>query len=810
MLHDLRIASRTLAKSPGFTLLAVAMVALGVSASTACFSFLNAFFLQPPPFERPHEIVSVHTVDEKNPGLMALSTPNFEDYRRANTVFSEMSMHLFIGTRFTEGDKHSTVFAQLVSGSYFQLLGIRPARGRLLTPEDERENAARVVVLSHEFWQNRLGGDLDVLGRALTLEGEPFTVVGIAPAGFKGVSLIDGPAFWASSSVYRTLLKGAGLEFYLSRRAVSLPVIARLKPGVTLAQAADALKPLSAELAKSFPADNAGRSLRLIPITQAMIPPNVRADVLKAGNLLLGLAGLILLIACANLANLLLSRTGARQREIALRVALGASRRQVVRQLLAEHLLLAALGGGAGIVLAGWVRDLLWALRPDGFPNTVTIALDARVIAFGLGTTLLTGLLFGLLPALSAARVDLMAVLKRDQTSGLPLFSFRHALVVAQVALSVLALVVAGLFVRSLQRANTVDLGWDHHNLALLSANLVGRGYDQTRSLDYYRRAIERLQSVPDVAEVSVASRQFLTGVNPQRTIRPQGNDDSMRTRGKLMSYACVLPGFLPFMKVAFVAGRDFTTDDDLQHPQVLIVNETFARQAWPGEDPIGKTVKLYNSETLLQVVGVVRDIRDTEMRADPAPFAYFPLQQVFHGGNVIHVRTTGDAHALVPTLRKELQALDAGVDIFGARTIDDSIKRSMWGPRTGAALMSGFGLIALLLASLGIYAVMSQAVQHRTREIGIRLAVGAQARAVLGLIMQRGAVVAGAGLLAGIAVSLGCTRYLRSFLFEIEPTDPLTFAAIAVLLIAVALLACYIPARRATKVDPLVALRNE
>ncbi|MBA4138620.1 MAG: hypothetical protein C0518_15045 [Opitutus sp.] len=810
MHHDLRFAARTLAKSPGFTLLAIAMVALGVSASTACFSFLNAFFLQTPPFARPHEIVSLHTVDEKNPGLMALSTPNFEDYRRDNTVFTGMALHLSLGARLTEGEKNSYLFGQMVSANYFELLGVPAALGRALNRADDAENAAAVVVVSDNFWQTRLGGAADVLGRTLLLEGEPFVIVGVMPRGFKGVNFFEPPDFWAPTSVHRTLLKGQALDFYQSRRAVSVPVFARLKPGVTRAQAQQALQPIAAELAKAFPADNAGRSVSLLPITQSIINPNFRADLVKAGNLLLSLAGLILLIACANLANLLLARAGGRQREIALRVALGASRAQVVRQLLTEHFLLAALGGGAGIVLAGWIRDLLWALRPQGFPTTVNIALDARVIAFGLGATLLTGLLFGLLPALSAARVDLMAVLKRDRQGGSPLFSFRHMLVVAQVALSVVALVVAGLFVRSLQRANTVDLGWDPRNLALLSANLVGRGYDQTRSLEFYRRAIEQLKSVPGVLDVSVSSRQFLTGVNPQRTIRPQGSDDSLRTRGKLMSYACVLPGYLRFMNIGFIAGRDFTADDDLQHPLVLIVNETFARQMWPGEDPLGKTVKLHGSESLLQVVGVVRDIRDTEMRADPAPFAYFPLQQTFHGNNVFHIRTATDANALVTTLRQELQSLDPAVDIFGARSVDESIRRAMWGPRTGAALMSGFGLIALFLASLGIYAVMSQAVQQRTREIGIRLAIGAQAHAVLRLILQRGALVAGAGLLAGLGVALACTSYLRTFLFEIEPTDPLTFAAIAVILSAVALFACYVPARRATKVDPLVALRAE
>jgi predicted permease len=806
-----RSAFGSLAKSPGFTAIATLMLAIGVGASTACFSFLNALFLQSPPFERPAELISLHTIEDKSPGLMRLSVPNFTDYRAHNTVFTDLALHMFLGVRFTEGDKNDNLFGQMVSGSFFDVLGVATALGRPLHAADDVEGAPAVVVVSHSFWQTRLGGRADALGRPLLLNNVPFTLVGVAPAGFRGVNVIDAPDYWVPTSMYRTLLPGQGSDFFTSRRAVVASVVGRLKPGITLAQAAAALKPQTAQLAADFPADNGGRSLRLVPVSEAMIDPNRRADLLRAGNLLIGLSGLILLIACANLANLLLARAGARQREIALRIALGASRRQVAGQLLRENSLLAALGGGLGIVFAVWLRDLLWALRPPGYPDSFAVPIDGGVLAFAVVATLLTGLLFGIAPALVGSRIDLISVLKRSPAvgNGLPLLSFRHLLVAAQVALSMVALVIAGLFVRSLSQTTAVTLGWNNRNLALLSANLSGQGYDTSRTLEYFQRVITRLKSVPGVVDVTISSRPFLTGVNPQRTIRPQGEDEPMRTRGQFMSYASVQPNFLRFMGIDLIAGRDFTPDDNETHPRVAIINEVFARRAWPGQDPLGKTIKLFHDEDPVLVVGVIRNLRDVELRADPAPFVFFPVTQVFTAANVVHVRTAGSAADLLPTLRKELQALDPAVSLF---TMDyrDLMKNAMWGPRTGAVLMSAFGAIAMLLTSLGIYAVMSQAVAQRTREIGIRLAIGAQSHSVLGLILCRGLTVAGAGLLAGLVAALGLTHYVASFLFGIAPTDPVTFAGIALLLGAVALLACYLPARRATKVDPLIALRSE
>jgi len=374
-MHHFRSAVRSPRKSPGFTTVAILMLALGVGASTACFSFLNAFFLRPPPFERPSELVSLHSIEEKTPGLMRLSVPNFNDYRAHNTVFTDLALHMFLGVRFTEGEKTDNLFGQLVSGSFFDLLGVQPLLGRPLNLADDREGAPPVVVVSHAFWQSRLGGRPDALGSPLLFNNVPFTVVGVAPAGFRGVNVIEAPEYWLPAAAYRAAMPGPGSEFFLSRRAVTVSVVGRLKPGITLEQAAAALQPLAAKLAADYPADNGGRSLRLVPVTEAMIDPNRRADLLRAGNLLIGLSGLILLIACANLANLLLARAGARQREMALRVALGASRVQVMGQLLREHFPLAALGGGLGVFPAVWLPAPPWAMTPAGLPANLSLSM---------------------------------------------------------------------------------------------------------------------------------------------------------------------------------------------------------------------------------------------------------------------------------------------------------------------------------------------------------------------------------------------------------------------------------------------------
>ncbi len=501
--------------------------------------------------------------------------------------------------------------------------------------------------------------------------------------------------------------------------------------------------------------------------------------------------------------------------EIALRLALGASRSRVVRELLAESLVLALLGGVAGILIAIWTKDILWSLRPSGFPANFVVTLDGRVLGFTLAVSAATGLLFGLAPAWSSTRVDLIGVLKRETSTGgsgrFPLFGFRNLLVAAQVALSVVALVIAGLFIRSLQRAQSIDPGWNAKNLALISVDLAGQGYDQNRAHDYHARAAALLRTIPGVVDATVSSKQFFTGRNPQRTVRPQGSpDDTLRTRGQLMSYACVMPGYLRFMGIPLVAGRDFAATDNENRPPVVIVNETFAERAWPAENVLGKHVKLFGSETLVEVVGVVRNTLYHDLAGEPTPFVFFANRQIPHQNTILHARTAGDPTALFATLRKELQTLDPALPLIGVRTMEGGLDNLLWGPRTGARLMSVFGALGLLLAALGVYAIMAHSVTQRTREIGIRLAIGAQTRDVLSLIVHRGLVVTLLGLLAGLGLAYALARHFQKFFAHVHHLDPLTYSAIALLLASAALLACWLPARRATRISPLTALRAE
>jgi len=812
MFQDLRLAFRLLLKSPGFTAVAVLTLGLGIGANTAIFSFINTFFFKSLPFERPDELVSVYTIDERNPGFLPISVLNFTDYRQNNQVFTDMASYGFAPVSMMIGTEPTSVQAELVTGNYFDLLGMRAGLGRTFRPDEYQTiGSAPVIVLSHSFWVSRLASDPGVIGRTYTINGHGFTVIGVMPPGFRGLNTFNNPAFWVPSSMYQSVYTGQLLAFWDNRRAIIWNAFARLKPGVSLPSAEAGLKPLALKLAKDFPVANTGRSLRLLPLAQTMIGPGFRANVVQAGVLLLSLSGLVLLIACANVANLLLARAAARQREVAVRIAIGADRRRLIRQFITESVLLSFLGGLAGIAIAFWTKNILWSLRPPFMPDGITVSLDPLVLGFGLAVSLVTGLLFGLAPAWITTKPELTTMLKEESkgSAPTPLYSFRNFLVAAQIALSVVALVIAGLFIHSLQHAQQADPGWNMGNLVSFSVDTGAQGYNQAAGLDYYRRALERVQAVPGVVSASVAGGELMNFTG-QRTMRPQGNNEDLRQHGRLMGYLSVDPGYLRMIGMQLVAGRLLADSDDDKHPRVVVINEFLANLAWPNENPIGKTVKSYNDENPIEVVGVVKTATYNAIGEDPIPFLFFPLRQVYSSFGVINVRTQSDPVALTATLRKELQSLDASMPFGNVATMAETMRQNLWAPRTGAALLGAFGLLALLLASLGVYGVMSYTVNQRAREIGIRMAIGAQAGDVLVMILNRGLVIAVAGLTFGLGAAFFTARYFRNFLIGVDAGDPPTYAAIAVILAAVALFACYLPARRATKVDPLIALRSE
>jgi predicted permease len=816
MLADLKFALRQLTKSPGFTLIAVLTLALGIGANTAIFSFINAFFLKSFTVKQPEELVSAYITDERNPGLLPVSHLNFADYRDQNDVFAGMAVYGFAPANLILKGEPSQIFGEIVSGNFFDLLGVRATLGRTFLPEEYQAIGTHaVVVVGYTFWQNQLAADRDIVGKTLTLNGASFTVIGVAPANFKGLNTLNSPAFWVTTASYKQILNGIFLDYYENRRALLFSVIARLKPGVTLSQAEAALRPISTRLAEMYPNENAGRGMRLVSLAESGIDPNQRGNFKLAGTLLLSLAGLVLLIACANIANLLLARATGRQKEIALRIALGAERSRLVRQFLTESLLLSLLGGLAGLVVANLTQNLLWSLRPPFFPADMVISLDPLVMSFAVGVALLTGLLFGLAPAWSATKPQLTSVLK-DDTGGAaaraPLWSFRNFLVAAQIALSVIALVFAGLFIRSLHHAQQADPGWNTRNLAMLGANVSAQGYNGERATAFYRTAIEKARAIPGVTDATIATGPLLNGGGQLRTIRPQGDDDNLRLKGQLMRYNHVWPGFLKAMNIPLVAGREFTEADDARHPVVVIINEHLAKLAWPNRDPVGQTIKVFGSETPIEIVGVVKDVTFDNIGEDPTPYLFFSIaQETDRGGfGTLQVRTQGDAAVLLQTIRKEIQALDNSLPLVNVTTMEEAIRQGLWASRTGAALLSIFGLLALLLAAIGVYGIMSYTVGKRTREIGIRMAIGAQRGDVLKLVLNQGLLISSLGLVAGLGAAFLAARYFQNFLLGIGAGDALTYAAITLILTTVALLACLLPALRATKVDPLIALRTE
>jgi predicted permease len=816
MLTDLRHALRLLLKSPVFSLVAIATLALGIGANTAIFSFINAFFLKGFTVRAPQELVSLYTTDERNPGLLPVSHLNFRDYQDQNQVFSGLACYGFAPASLVLRGEPLQLNGEIVSGNYFDVLGVAAALGRTFQPHEYATPGTHpIIVLGFSFWQTQLGGNPDIIGQSLLLNGHSYTVVGVAPADFKGLNTLNSPDFWVTTASYKQILNGLFLNFMEVRRALLFNLVGRLKPGVSLTQAEAGLQPLSAHLAQEYPADNKGRGLRLVPLAESGINPNQRQNFKLAGALLLSLAGLVLLIACANIANLLLARAMGRQREVALRLALGAERLRLIRQFLTESLLLSACGGLAGLFIAHWTQQLLWSLRPPFFPADMVIALDGRVLGFALLIALATGVLFGLAPAWTATNPTLTAVLK-EETGGAaaraPLFSFRNLLVAGQISLSVIALVVAGLFIRSLRNAQQTDPGWNTRNLALISVNLAAQGYDGERGLAYLRTAVERLRSVPGVTDATYATASQLAGGGLLRTLRPQGDDENLRTTGVLMGYNHISPGFLQAMGIPLVAGRDLSLADDQTRPGAVLINEHLAQLAWPGRSALGQKIKIFGSEVPVEVVGVMKDVTFDNIGEAPKPYVFFSMAQEpgRAGFATLQVRTAADASALMPTLRKELQSLDPAMPLQNVTTLDENIRQGLWAARTGASLLSLFGALALVLAAIGVYGIMSYTVGRRTREIGIRMAIGAGSGDVISLILNQGFVIVALGLAGGLGAAYFVARYFENLLFSVGAGDPLTYGVIALLLAATALLACWLPARRATRVDPLIALRTD
>jgi predicted permease len=817
LLQDLRYGARMLVKKPALTVVAVISLALGIGANTTIFTLINAVFLNPLPVREASRLMTVFGTDEKNKGnflnFMPVSHPNFEDYRRANDVFSGLVAFMGVGMSLSTGGEPEQVGGLMVSGDYFDVLGVKAAVGRTFGAEEDRTPGAHpVVVLGHGLWQRRFGGDRSIVGKQITLNNHSFTVIGVAPENFRGTFAIGNTDFWVPTAMRDQVLTGQLREWFTTRRALLFNVVGRLKDGVTKEQAEASMRAIGSRLEREYPNDNEQRSVMLMPLTESAINPNFRPVFVRAGGLLMTVVALVLLIACANVANLLLARATARKKEMAVRAALGAGRMRIVRQLLTESVLLSLMGGLAGLAVAYWGRDLLWSFRPPFFDqNAIDLSLDPRVLGFTLLLSLLTGLLFGLAPALQVSRPDLVTELKdrSSQPQQGRRFSLRNLLVVAQVALSLVALVGAGLFVKSLRNAQQIDPGFETEKLAVMTFNLGAQGYTAERGQEFYRQVRERVAGVAGVAAAAVATNPPFGG-GLLRSVFVEGREVAPGGRGILTDVNTIGLGYFETLGIPLLKGRDFAPTDRENTPRVAVINEAMARRFWPGEEAIGKRFRFHGDQAPIEIVGVVRNSTVINLGEDPRPVAYTPLLQNYAPQVTLHVRTAGSPDSVLGTVRREVQALERNLPLQNVNTVGEIIAQALWAPRMGAGLLGLFGLLALLLAGVGLYGVISYSVGQRTQEIGVRMALGARAVDILRMVVGQGVVLVVVGVGVGIAAALALTRPVSTLLYSVNAADPLIYAGVAAVLVVTALVACYVPARRAMKVDPLVALRYE
>jgi len=814
-LQDLKYGVRLLGKSPAFTAVAVLSLTLGIGANSTIFTLAKTFFLESVPVKDPARVVSLYSnaQSRKGPPQEYLPTPypNAMDYREKTNVFSGSSIAIFTGLNLVVSGKQVQLFGELVNGNFFDVLGVQPFLGRGFLPEEDA-SPRPVAVLSFALWNTQFGGDRGILGRKIQLNQQDFTVIGVAPREFHNVGVLGSPDLWIPVSMRDQMLDPSQKKFLYERGFRMVAMVARLKPEVNLKQAQIAVHMLGEELEKEYPKENGGRNEMLVPINETTIPPRLHNVFVRAGALMMLIVSLVLLIACANVANLLLARATQRQREIGVRLAMGAGRMQLIRQLLTESLLLAILGGALGILLAYWGKTVLSSLLPPGLARNLDLSLDGRVLLYTLGLALAATILFGLVPALQASRTDRTAALK-DRT-GAPTgsarwYGLRGILVMAQVALSLVALAGAGLFIHSLRNAQQIDPGFEVKQELVMFVNLGAEHYVQPQAEAFYRDVVERLDALPLVANASLAdSAPFSGGL--QRTTFTDGVDTSDPRNGKLTPVIAVSPGFFSTAGVTLLKGRGFNEQDEANGAMVAVVNRAMAESFWPGQDPLGKHVHFLGETWDVAVVGEVNTVKYATLGEPPQAIVYMPLKQHYSPTVTLYVRAKGDPTKALGSVRSTVQSLIPSIPLLRVQTVEEVLLQSLTAPRIGAELLGTFGLLALILAAIGTYGVMGYSVSQRTQEIGIRMTLGAQPGDVLRLILAGGMAMVSVGVAAGLGFSTLFSRSMSSLLYGIGSFDAPSFLATAAMLILVAMAACWIPARRAMRVDPMTALRYE
>lgn len=811
LLHDLRVSGRRLRKAPGFTLIAVLSLALGIGANTAIFSLVNTVLLRPLPIAKPEQLVALNVAAEKGgETLPTFSYPNYRDIRDRNNVLSGLITYRIAPLSLSYDGSNERVWGYLASGNYFDVLGVQPARGRLFTPDDDKAPGAHpVMVISYNYWQKHFAADPHVIGRGVIVNGHPFTIIGVAPAGFHGTEISYVPEMWFPVMMSGQIEPG---NFWLERRNTqNLFVQGRLKDGIGMRQAEAALQNIAAQLAREYPEDNEGGTITLSP--PGLFGSFMHGPIVGFAGVLMAVVGLVLLLACTNLANLLLARATERRKEIAVRLALGARRWQLIKQLLTESVMLAVLGGAVGVVLAFWLVDALMAFKPPmDVPLTTKLHIDHRVLLYAALISLVTGVIFGLLPALQATKTDLVPALKDEISLGGYRRSWlRSGLVVLQISVSLVLLICAGLVLRGLYRAQFLNPGFITHNAIELSFDLGLQGYDDARSREFQRQLLERVRALPSVQHAGLADFVPLSMNMSNNSIHVEGQPAARGANAPTAMTGTAGPGFLQALGVQLRAGRDFSEQDEAGKPRVAIVNETFARRFWQGAPAIGKRFSFRGAEgPWVEVVGVIQDGKYFSLSEAATPFVYNNLQQDNSNYLSLVVRTTTEPSGVIAAIRREMQMLDANLPVFNVQTMTQHMSLPLFPARVAATLLGAFGLLALLLAAIGIFGVMSYLVSQRTREIGIRLALGARAADVFKLVIGHGLLLTAIGAGIGLVIAFTGTRLMANLLYGVSAVDRLTFAGVTSLLALVAFLACYVPARRAMKTDPIRALRHE
>ena len=808
--RDLHFAARQLKASPGFTIAAILCIALGIGANSAVFSLANSLLFRLPKVEEPERLVRMFISYASGLKFGSFSYPDYVDFRDKNDVFTGVVAEALRPLHLSVGENNEKVAGSIVSGNYFSELGVGMALGRSFLPEeDETPGTHPVAVLSHGLWQRRFGSDSNVIGRTVQINGYPYNVIGVAPRGFMGTNVAIRPDIWVPILMQEQLIPGMNLLEKRGNHWIQF-TIGRLKPGVTAEQARASTNALMANLTEEFPDSNEGKSVDLYPEAEASLHPMMRQGFVGFLSLIFAVVGFVLLLACANVAGLLLARVAARHREVSIRLALGASRRRLIRQLLSESLLLSVVAGGFGLLLAYWLIHLIKSFRPPtDMPFYLDVQMDPVVLGFTCLVAVLTGFIFGLVPALQATKQDLVTSLKEATTSQVGRASFiRRLLVVGQVAVSLFLLIGAGLLVRSLQNARELEIGFNPDNLAVGIVDLGLQGYDETKGRQFRRDLRERLESLPGVQTVGYALDLPLHLAGRQNGVLPEGFEIPEGSDSPNIDFNYADHGYFHAMGIPIMKGRGFEETDNEEAPPVMVVNEAFAERFWSGQDAIGKRVRMNGEDH--EVIGLIPTGKYFSLGESPKPFMYLPAGRYYRGTTVFHVRTAGDPGAMLEPIRREVQLLDATLPISDLKTMHGALGFALLPARLAAGVVAIFAILALLLAAVGLYGVIAYSVNQGARDIGIRMALGARSADVLSIIVRKGMTLTAAGLALGLLLGLAGTRVMGSLLYGVSPMDPTVFAIGCLGLAGVALFASILPARRAAKLDPVVVLRNE